>query len=205
MLHIKEVIVVEGKYDKIKLSQITDAAIICTDGFQIYKNERMISFLKKMAEECGVILFTDSDSAGFRIRNFIKNKLSGSPIKHAYIPDCVGKEKRKAKPSKQGLLGVEGVSDEMIRDALLRCGATVIDCNSEEKKVLDSEAMNKTDFFYLGLSGGKNSKEKRNALLERLKLPSHMSANTLLDVLNSMLANGMLTKQDLFEMIVTDE
>lgn len=195
MLHIKEVIVVEGKYDKIKLSQITNAAIICTDGFQIYKNNQMIAFLKKMAEDCGVILFTDSDSAGFRIRNFIKNKLAGCNVKHAYIPDCVGKEKRKAKPSKQGLLGVEGVSDEMITEALLRCGATI----SDEENMLEKQfcKLSKSDLFFLGLSGGENSKEKRNALLKKLHLPSHMSSNTLLDVLNTMLANGMITEEEL--------
>ncbi len=193
MLNIKEVIVVEGKYDKIKLSQITDASIICTDGFQIYRNEEMISLLKKLSEECGVIIFTDSDSAGFRIRNYIKNKLAGCNIKHAYIPDFYGKEKRKSKPSKQGLLGVEGVPDEVIEESLLRCGATV----KEKNEDILFTRLTKADLFHLGLSGGKNSKEKRSMLLRRLQLPSQMSANTFLDVLNTMLINGIITEEDI--------
>lgn len=195
MLHIKEVIVVEGKYDKIKLSQITDAAIICTDGFRIYHNNEMIFLLKKLSNECGVIIFTDSDSAGFRIRSFIKNKLSGCNIKHAYIPDICGKEKRKEKPSGQGLLGVEGVPDSVIEQALITCGATFTDRDFIENK--NMIPLSKADFFRLGLSGGKNSREKRTKLLEKLNLPKHMSSNMLLDVLNTMLMNGII-KEEIF-------
>lgn len=178
MLKIKEAIVVEGNYDKIKLSQIVDTTIVVTDGFMIFKNKPMINMIGKLADKCGVIVFTDSDRAGFQIRNYIKNYLHGKNIKHAYIPDIPGKEKRKDKPSKEGFLGVEGISDEVILNALKECITPL-----EEK--LSDKKITKSDLCMLGLSGGVDSREKRNMLLKKLNLPLRLSTNALLEVLNS--------------------
>ncbi|MBR5156362.1 MAG: DUF4093 domain-containing protein [Clostridia bacterium] len=198
MYKIKEVIVVEGKYDKIKLSQIFDTSIICVDGFRIYNNEDIIKFLKKLSDTSGVIIFTDSDSAGFRIRNYIKNKLSGCNIKHAFIPDVYGKESRKEKPSKEGKLGVEGISNDIIIDSVKKCGATFLDDVKSDKNE-DICLFKKFDLYSLGLYGQQNSKTLRDELLKELSLPSHMSSNMLLDVLNTMLKNKMITIEELLK------
>ncbi len=178
MLKIKEAIVVEGNYDKIKLSQLVDTTIIVTDGFMIFKNKPMMNMIGMLADKCGVIVFTDSDRAGFQIRNYIKNSLHGKNIKHAYIPDIKGKEKRKDKPSKEGFLGVEGISDQVILDALKDC-ITKLDTPDERK-------ITKADLCIAGLSGGKDSHQKRTVLLKRLNLPARLSGNAMLDVLNSV-------------------
>lgn len=174
---IKEAIIVEGTYDKIKLSQLYDTAIVTTDGFGIYKNTQKVELIKKLAAKDGIIVLTDSDSAGFQIRNYIKNFVKNGLVKHAYIPDIEGKEKRKTKPSKEGFLGVEGISDEIIIEAIEKC--SVMKCNDEKK-------ITKTDLFLDGLSGGDKSKELRLHLTKQLDLPKRMSANMLLDVLNSL-------------------
>lgn len=176
MIRIKETVVVEGKYDKIRLSQLIDANIICTDGFMIFKNEEMIRLLSRLADETGVIILTDSDSAGFKIRNYIKSCLMEKNVKHAFIPSLEGKEKRKEKPGKEGLLGVEGMRDEALIKALELAGY--------EAGESQGEKITKTDFFRLGLSGGKDSREKRKNLAIKLNLPHRISANMLLDVVN---------------------
>ena len=178
MLKIKEAIVVEGNYDKIKLSQLVDTTIVVTDGFMIFKNKDIMKMISALADKCGVIVFTDSDRAGFQIRNHIKNVLHGKNIKHAYIPDVKGKEKRKDKPSKEGFLGVEGISDEIILEALKDCITPVED--SASKKIT------KADLCLLGLSGGDGSHERRTLLLQKAGLPKRLSANAMLDVINNL-------------------
>jgi len=178
MLKIKEAIVVEGNYDKIKLSQLVDTTIIVTDGFMIFKNKSMLNMIGALADKQGVIVFTDSDRAGFQIRNHIKNSLSGKNIKHAYIPDIKGKEKRKEKPSKEGFLGVEGISDQIILDAL-KDSITLIDEKNERK-------ITKSDLCIMGFSGCADSHQKRTQLLKHLHLPARLSTNAMLDVLNSL-------------------
>lgn len=178
MLKIKEAIVVEGNYDKIKLSGIVDTTIIVTDGFMIFKNKDIMKMISALADKCGVIVFTDSDRAGFQIRNHIKNVLHGKNVKHAYIPDIKGKERRKDKPSKEGFLGVEGISDEIILNALKDC-ITPIEQGGVKK-------ISKADLCLFGLSGGADSHQKRSRLLKRIGLPQRLSANAMLDVVNTL-------------------
>ncbi len=175
MLKIREVIVVEGKYDKIKLSQIVDAVIITTDGFALYNNKQKMALLKRLASEKGIIVLTDSDSAGFRIRNYIKQCFGDIPIKHAYIPEIAGKEKRKDKCGAEGLLGVEGISDSLIIDALKKAGVTANE---------NVNPITKADFYEFGLAGGKDSASNRQRLAKKMGLPTKLSANALLDVIN---------------------
>ena len=179
MVKIREAIVVEGRYDKNTLSQIVDAPILETSGFGIMKDKAQLALLRRVAKERGLIIFTDSDGAGFVIRNFLKGAIDKQYLKHAYIPDVVGKEKRKSAPGKEGKLGVEGMRPEIILDALRRCGATM-----GEENVSTREEITKQDLMELGLSGGKDSSAKRLALLKELDLPAHMSANAMLQALN---------------------
>lgn len=180
-LRIREAIVVEGRYDKNTLSQIVDAPILETAGFGIFKNRQQMALLRKAAENRGLIVFTDSDGAGFVIRNRIKAAIPAKYLKHAYIPDILGKEKRKSAPGKEGKLGVEGMRPEILVEALRRAGATF-----EEKRETapEAEPITKQDLVELGLSGGRDSSAKRLALLKRLNLPEHMSSNALLEALN---------------------
>jgi len=187
MLKLKQAVVVEGRYDKIKLSSILDATIIETNGFRIFSNEQSIEMLKVLAKRCGLVIITDSDFAGFRIRNYIKNKITEGEITHVYLPDVLGKEKRKARPSKEGLLGLEGLSEADIVSALERAGIT-----DSVSTISPAEKITKLDLYELGLSGSKNSKQKRLAVLEALNLPSHLSANSLPDVLSSVISKGEL-------------
>ena len=179
MLKIKEAIVVEGRYDKNTLSQIVDAPILETSGFGIFKDREQMSFLRQVAERRGLIVFTDSDGAGFVIRNHIKSAIPGKYLKHAYIPDVYGKEKRKAAPGKEGKLGVEGLPPEILLDALRRAGATIEGQDSPGKK-----GITKQDLMARGLSGGANAGAKRQLLLKKLGLPERMSANAMLHALN---------------------
>ncbi len=181
MVKIREAIVVEGRYDKNTLSQIVDAPILETAGFGIMKDKALLSLLRRVAQTRGLIVFTDSDGAGFVIRNFLKGAIP-TGLKHAYIPDVYGKERRKASPGKEGKLGVEGMPPEVILQALRRAGATVV---GEAEAV--TQGITKLDMMELGLSGGKNSSEKRLALLKRLGLPEHMSSNALLQALNLLM------------------
>ena len=182
MLNIKQAIIVEGNYDKIKLSGIVDTTIVVVDGFMIYKNIKMQNMIKQLADKVGVIIFTDSDMAGFRIRTFLKNILEGKKVYHAYIPDIKGKEKRKDKPSKEGFLGVEGVSDDIIIKSLSDALKGDFDVKSDN----DKRKVTKTDLFIDGFSGGTNSALYRERLTDVLKLPKRISANMLLDVINNL-------------------
>lgn len=179
MLKINEAIIVEGNYDKARLANIVDATIIVTDGFMIFKDTKKAEMIKKLADTCGVIIFTDSDAAGFKIRNYLKSILSGKKVKHAYIPDIKGKERRKNHHSKEGFLGVEGVSDDIIITALSNAGYSA---GNEDKKRL----ITKTDLYSDGLCGGDDSAQRRERLKKNLNLPKHLSANSLLDVLNRL-------------------
>ena len=179
MLKIKEAIVVEGRYDKNTLSQIVDAPILETSGFGIFKDREQMSFLRQVAERRGLIVFTDSDGAGFVIRNHIKSAIPSKYLKHAYIPDVYGKEKRKAAPGKEGKLGVEGLPPEILLDAWRRAGATIEGQDSPGKK-----GITKQDLMARGLSGGANAGAKRQLLLKKLGLPERMSANAMLQALN---------------------
>lgn len=180
MVKIHEAIVVEGRYDKNTLAQIVDAPILQTNGFGILKDRQQLELLRCVAEKRGLIIFTDSDGAGFVIRNFLKGAIPTQYLKHAYIPDIPGKEKRKSTPGKEGKLGVEGMTPQIILDCLRRSGATFED---EETAVNDS-GITKVDLFFMGLSGNPDSKKKRQKLLKMLDLPEHMSSNALLQVLN---------------------
>ena len=169
----------EGRYDKNTLSQIVDAPILETSGFGIMKDKDQLMLLRRVAASRGLIVFTDSDGAGFVIRNFLKSAIAPEYLKHAYIPDIAGKERRKAAPGKEGKLGVEGMRPEVILDALRRCGATI-----EGETHNPAGEITKLDMAELGLSGGPNSNSKRRILLRTLSLPGHMSANAMLQALN---------------------
>ena len=179
MVKIKQAIVVEGKYDKNTLRQLVDTAVFTTDGFGIMSDKAMLSVLRRVAEERGLIVLTDSDGAGFVIRNYLKGALPKDKVLHAYIPDIYGKERRKAAPGKEGKLGVEGMSPQVLLETLRRAGATV-----EAEAETPVERLTKADLVELGLSGGTASKARRLALLKQLRLPEHLSANGLLEVLN---------------------
>lgn len=183
MQRIKEVIVVEGRYDKNTLSQVVDAVILETDGFGIFNDAAKRRLLRTMAEKRGLIVLTDSDGAGFLIRKHIRSCVDPALVKHAYIPDVYGKEKRKAAPSREGKLGVEGMRPEILLEALRRAGATFDDCPAAEH----SNRITKADLYARGLSGREGSAEKRRELLKRLELPEHLSADALLDVLNALM------------------
>ncbi|MBR2133700.1 MAG: DUF4093 domain-containing protein [Eubacterium sp.] len=178
MLKIKEAVIVEGKYDKIKLSNLIDALIIETNGFSIYKDKEKLDFIKKLADERGVIILTDSDHSGTQIRNYLADVLKESTYKHIYIPDIYGKERRKAQPSKEGKLGVEGMSDALLAELF------------EKSKVNFSLTENNNpvtsyDLYELGISGRADAKEKKRALLKALSLPEVLSTSSLLSYVNS--------------------
>ena len=182
MVKIKEAILVEGRYDKNTLSQIVDAPILETAGFGIFKDKKQLALLRQVAEKRGLIVFTDSDGAGFVIRNHIKSAIPGKYLKHAYIPDVYGKERRKDKAGKEGKLGVEGMTPEVILEALRAAGATI---EGEEAK--DVSRITKQDLMELGLSGGQDASARRLILLKKLNLPEHMSANAMLQALNLLM------------------
>lgn len=181
MLRIKEAIVVEGRYDKNALSQVVDTLILETGGFHIFKDLEQLALLRRAAERRGLIVLTDSDGAGFVIRSRIKGAVPQRWVKHAYIPDIPGKERRKRQPGKEGKLGVEGMSPQVLEQVLRRAGATVLDETDRER---ESPGLTKADLFAAGLTGGEGSAQRRLELLRRLNLPEHMSANALLAVLN---------------------
>ncbi len=179
MVKIREAIVVEGRYDKNTLAQILDATILETSGFGIFKDKQQMDLLRQVAEKRGLIVFTDSDGAGFVIRNHIKSAIPAQYLKHAYIPDVFGKERRKASPGKEGKLGVEGMDREILLEALRRAGATF-----EGEATATCGQITKQDMMALGLSGGKDSALKRKELMKQLNLPEHMSANAFLQAVN---------------------
>lgn len=180
-LKLRQAIVVEGKYDQNTLRQIVDTAIFTTNGFADMKDPALLRLLQQAAQTTGLIILTDSDGAGFLIRNALKSALPETGVLHAYIPDLPGKEKRKAAPGKEGLLGVEGMTPEILLKALRDAGAEFADGSTPPPA---REPITKQDLFALGLSGGPESAKKRAALLKALSLPAHMSANALLQALN---------------------
>lgn len=192
MIKIHEAIVVEGRYDKNTLSQIVDAPIFETSGFAIHNDKEQLELLRYIARLRGLIVFTDSDGAGFVIRNFLKSAIPAEHLKHAYIPDIQGKERRKKTPGKEGKLGVEGMTPEIILASLRRAGATI----EGEMAAKTPPSITKTDMFLLGLSGTPGSEEKRTQLKKALELPEHLSSNGLLQVLNLI-----YTKEELAEKV----
>ena len=179
MITIKQAVIVEGKYDKIKLSSIIDAVIIETGGFSIYKHEEQLELIRTLAETTGILILTDSDRAGFQIRSFIKGAVHKGTVLHAYIPDVLGKEKRKTVSSKEGKLGVEGVSKQAILEALERAGVTAAESDSPR------EYITKAQLYADGLTGAPNSAELRRRLLKSLHLPERLSTSAMLDVINA--------------------
>ena len=189
MITIREAIVVEGRYDKNTLSQIVDAPILETSGFGVFKDKQQLALLRRVAESRGLIVLTDSDGAGFVIRNYLKSAIPPQHLKHAYIPDVYGKERRKAAPGKEGKIGVEGMSQELILEALRRAGATI-----EGDDYKRSGRITKQDMMDLGLSGGSDASALRLKLLHKLDLPERMSANALLQALNLLVDLEQLVK-----------
>lgn len=187
-IKIHEAVIVEGRYDKIKLSNIIDAFILETDGFSIFKDKKKLAFIKKLALERGIVVLTDSDHAGFMIRSHISSAVPKSRIKNVYIPDVYGKEKRKAAPSKEGKIGVEGMSVEVILNAFEKAGVTA-------SKVTCDNPVTTADFFELGLTGGANSKEKRKALCAELDLPEFLSVSSLISCINNMMSKEEFAKK----------
>lgn len=190
MIKIKEAVIVEGKYDKMQLSKVCDALIITTDGFRIFKDKDKREFLKALAQRQGLIILTDSDRAGFVIRSHLKSFIPQEFIKNIYIPDIKGKEKRKDKPSKEGLLGVEGIDEETLTELLKEAEAKCIEPKGPP--------ITKADLYALGLSGQEGSGHLRQALIKELSLPSRLSANSLLEILNSA-----YTREEFFEFCET--
>lgn len=189
MISIKQAIVVEGKYDKIKLSSVVDAVILVTNGFRIYKNPEQLNLIRYYAKTTGVILLTDSDRAGFQIRNYLKGAISEGTVYHVYIPDIYGKERRKVKPSAEGKLGVEGINSKTLLAAFEKAGVTAQQAPSEKK-----DPITNLDLYQLGLSGGTGSKQLRKQLQKQLNLPDLLSTASLLDVLNTMLSKEELAQ-----------
>lgn len=185
-IKLSEAVIVEGKYDKIKLSNILDAFIIETNGFAVFKDKTKLSFIKKLAKERGIIILTDSDHAGFMIRNYISSGVPKEQIKNVYIPDIFGKEKRKSTPSKEGKLGVEGMTKEVIVEALSKAGIT-------SSKSVCSDPVTTVDFYDLGLTGGAGSKAKRKALCKALDLPEFLSTSSLISCINNF-----MTKEEFY-------
>lgn len=180
MIKINEAVIVEGKYDKIKLSGILDTVIIETDGFAIFKDKEKQQLIRFLSEKRGIIIMTDSDSAGFKIRSFINGITKSENIKNVYIPDVYGKEKRKTEMSKEGKLGVEGISTELIISALQKAD---VFCSENDKK--EGREITRTDFFEDGISGRDNSSEIRKNLAKSLGLPERISSSALLKIINS--------------------
>ena len=194
MRKVKEVIVVEGRYDKNALSQVVDATVITLGGFSVFNDKEKLAFLRRLAEKQGLIVLTDSDGAGFVIRNYLKGTLPRDLVKQAYIPDIYGKERRKRAPGKEGKLGVEGMKPDVLLSALERAGATFLDGEAGETQKRDP--ITKADLFILGLTGGRDSSAKRQALLRKLDLPEHLTANGLLEALNLLYG-----REDLFTFV----
>lgn len=178
MIRIKQAIIVEGRYDKIRLSSLVEAIIIPTNGFGLYKDKETAELIKTLAKKTGIIILTDSDSAGFRIRSHLKNIVKEGEVINCYIPDVYGKERRKDSPSKEGKLGVEGMTSEALLEAFSRAGVLADDVPKREKLIT------KADLMELGYIGAENSTERRRELQRRLGLPGRLSANMLLELLN---------------------
>lgn len=191
MIKIKQAIVVEGRYDKNTLSQLVDAVIITTDGFGIYKNTEKLELIRALAKKTGVIILTDSDSAGNRIRSYLRGAINGGEVINVVIPDIKGKERRKREPSKQGLLGVEGMSREVLLEALEKAGV-LTECSASPR-----EPITRADLMEAGLIGGENSARRRRELQQRLGLPSILSVSLLTELLNKM-----YSREEFFEILM---
>ena len=185
---VREVIVVEGRYDRNTLLQVVDATVVEVGGFALFNDREKAAYLRRLAEARGVILLTDPDGAGFVLRSHLKGLLPPDRVKQAYVPDVYGKEKRKRKGGKEGKLGVEGMKPEILLDALRRAGATI-----DEESTVKGKSITKADLYDLGLIGP-DSVEKRKALCKRLELPEHLSANALVEVLNLLMSREELEK-----------
>ena len=183
MLKIKEAIVVEGRYDKNTLSQLVDGVIVETTGFGIYRNKDLLALLRRLGEKQGLIVLTDSDGAGFQIRSYLKSALPPHQVKHAYIPDRPGKERRKRQPGKEGKLGVEGMSQQVLEQVLRQAGATIL---GESPRHARSASLTKGDLYACGLAGGQGSRERRKRLLKKLDLPAHLTPNAMLPILSAL-------------------
>ena len=190
---VRELIVVEGRYDKNALLQAVDAAVLETGGFGIFKDRELAAFLRRLAAERGVIVLTDSDGAGFVIRNHLKGILPKGQVKHAYIPDVPGKERRKARPGREGKLGVEGMAPAVLLEALRRCGATFLDGDGQRSGA-GGAPITKADLLELGLAGP-GSAARRQALQRRLGLPQRLTANGLLEALNLLYTREALERE----------
>ena len=190
MIHIAQAIIVEGKYDKIKLSSILDAVILVTNGIHIFHDAEKMSLIRYYAKTTGVIILTDSDTAGFKIRHYLKGAVHEGKLYHVYIPDIYGKERRKDKPSAEGKLGVEGIDKKRLLEAFGKAG--ILAEEAPEK----TDPITKLDLYELGLSGGADSKNRRKALQKKLGLPELLSAASLLEVLNTM-----MTREELLKML----
>lgn len=190
MYRVDEAIVVEGAYDKIKLSQFIDGVIFTSNGFSIFNNKAAQNSVRTLAEKTGIVILSDSDSAGIKIRNFIKQLAPDARVLHAYVPELKGRERRKDKDSKEGLLGVEGMSEDIIIDAIKKSGATV---DSFAGRARAEREITKADMYKLGLSGGGNSRLLRAEISKKLGLPSKLSSNMLLDVINRLLTYDELS------------
>lgn len=189
MIKLKQAVVVEGRYDKNTLSQLIDAPIFETNGFGVMHDRRLLDFLRRVAEKRGLIILTDSDGAGFVIRNFLKGALPKDKVLHAYIPDVLGKERRKVHAGKEGKLGVEGMPPEVLLRALQNAGAQTEECDAPTEKIT------KTDLFLAGLSGTADSAVRRKTLMQSLGLPEHLGSNAFLDALNLMMTREEFLKQ----------
>ena len=194
MRRIREVIVVEGRYDKNALKQVVEATVVETGGFGVFNDKECLSLLRRLAAERGLIVLTDSDGAGFVIRNFLKGAIPKDQVRHAYIPDVYGKERRKTAPGKEGKLGVEGMAPEVILAALERAGATFED----DAVHREHTPITKTDLYELGLTGRPDSASRRSALLKRLALPERMTTNAMLEALNILFSREELMEDDSF-------
>ncbi len=186
MIKIAQPIVVEGKYDRIKLASVIDGTFIETGGFRIFKNKEMLQTLRTLAHKTGIIIMTDSDAAGFKIRNYLTGSIKGGKIINVYIPELAGKERRKIEPSAQGLLGVEGVNNEVILAALQKAGVN-------SKIIENPRPITKIDLYDLGLNGKPDSRLKREQLLKKLDLPGRISTNAMITILNSMISYDELS------------
>lgn len=196
MIRLNQAVIVEGKYDKIRLSNFVDAEIITTDGFRIFKDAKKRDMIRRIAEKNGIVILTDSDSAGFMIRGHLQGITSPDNIINVFVPQIKGKERRKSEPSAEGVLGVEGLSEQVLTEAFLKAG---IDIESGDLKKRTPD-ITRADLYALGLSGGENSAEKRNKLLQKAGLPSGMSVSQMLTALNSL-----YTAEELYSLVKDDE
>ena len=190
MIKTDKPVIVEGKYDIIKLSRIVDALIIKTDGFGIFKDKEKQALLRRLADEKGIIVLTDSDSAGFLIRKFLKSSIPDDKITHVYIPDVYGKEKRKTQAGKEGKIGVEGISEEVLLEAFRKAGVICLESDRQERRLISN-----IDLYEAGLMGKDNSKEKRARLMKALALPERLSTSSLIKILNTFVTYEEFTEK----------